>query len=66
MQTARNKIAHAVARGYDFTHPRIIDRKNPEKSRQAQTKPQDLHIEKNEILTQKQNREHNKDKDRSR
>jgi len=36
MQTARNKIGHAVARGYDFPQPRVVDKKELEKSQPNQ------------------------------
>jgi len=62
MQTARNKISHAVAHGFDFTQPRVVDKKELEKARQNRdpNKRQDPQIEK------EQNREHDRTHNRSR
>jgi len=68
MQTARNKIGHAVARGFDFTQPRVIDRKEIEKARQNQdqNKQQDPQVENEQSQKREQNREHDRAHNRSR
>jgi len=60
MKTARNKISHAVARGFDFTQPRVVDRKELEKAQenQEQNKHQNPQIENEKSQKREQNREH--------
>jgi len=68
MQTARNKIGHAVARGLDFPQPRVVDREELERAQQNQNpnKQPDPQIEKNTSQKREKNRGQDRTQNRSR
>lgn len=69
MQTARTKIGHAVARGYDFPQPRVVEMKEIDQARQDRDQQQGTGQkgpEQDRRENPEQNREQNKNQSRSR
>jgi len=62
MQTARNKISHAIAHGFDFSQPRVSAKTEIERARQNP----DPNSRQNPQIEKEQNREHHRTHDRSR